>query len=200
MRCIYRILLPKVYVYLWLMASLVAQLVKNPPVMKKTPVWEDPLEKGWAPHSSIPGLPWWLAGKESTCNVRDPGLIPELGRSSGEGNRYPLQYSGLENSVDYIVHGVSKSWTWLSDFHFPAKKAHGFHWTLKAWIFFHLKEIFVILIVEKQCHALICISLLVTFLVWTFEQFYTMCFATFLCSLFCCTFPQCFQALPSLFL
>ena len=48
--------------YSW--ASLVAQLVKNPPVMQETPVrllgWEDPLEKGWATHSSIHGLPWWL--------------------------------------------------------------------------------------------------------------------------------------------
>ena len=39
-----------------------------------------------------------------------------LGRSPGEGNGYPLQYSGLENSMDCIVHGVTKSWTWLSDF------------------------------------------------------------------------------------
>ena len=46
-------------------ASLVAQLVKNPPAMQKTPVWflgqEDPLEKGKATHSSILGLPWWLS-------------------------------------------------------------------------------------------------------------------------------------------
>ena len=51
------------------------------------------------------------AGKESTCNVRDLGLIPGLGRSPGEGNSYPLQYSGLENSMDCIVHGVTKSRT-----------------------------------------------------------------------------------------
>ena len=47
----------------------------------------------------------------------DLGLIPGLGRSPGEGNGYPLQYSGLENSTDCIVHGVAKSWTRLSDFH-----------------------------------------------------------------------------------
>ena len=41
------------------------------------------------------------AGKESACNVRDLGLIPGLGRSPGEGKGYPLQYSGLENSMDY---------------------------------------------------------------------------------------------------
>ena len=56
--------------------------------------------------------------KESTCNAQDLGLIPRLGRSSGEGKGYPLQYSGLENPMDYIVHGVTKSWTWLSGFHF----------------------------------------------------------------------------------
>ena len=58
------------------------------------------------------------AGKESACNVGDLGSIPGLGRSPGEGKDYPLQYSGLENSVDYIVHGVTKSRTGLSDFHF----------------------------------------------------------------------------------
>ena len=46
------------------------------------------------------------------------GLTPGLERSPGEGNNYPLQYSGLENSMSYIDHGVSKSWTWLSDSHF----------------------------------------------------------------------------------
>ena len=58
------------------------------------------------------------AGKEPACNVGDLGLIPGLGRSPGEGKGYPLQYSGLENSMDCIVHGVAKSRTRLSDFHF----------------------------------------------------------------------------------
>ena len=49
------------------------------------------------------------AGKESTCNAGDLGSIPGLGRSPGEENSYPFQYSGLENSMDYIVHGVTKS-------------------------------------------------------------------------------------------
>ena len=62
------------------------------------------------------------AGKESTCNVGDLGSIPGLGRSSGEGKGCPLQYSGLENSMDYIVvHGVAKSRTRLGDFHFQKK-------------------------------------------------------------------------------
>ena len=59
------------------------------------------------------------AGKESACSVGDLDLILGLGRSPGEGNGYPLQYSGLENSMDCIVHGVAKSRTRLSDFHFP---------------------------------------------------------------------------------
>ena len=48
-------------------------------------------------------------GKESACNAEDLGLIPGLGRSFGEGNGYPLQYSGLENSTDCIVHGITES-------------------------------------------------------------------------------------------
>ena len=54
-------------------------------------------------------LPDGSAGKKSACNVGDPGSIPELGRCPGEGNGYPLQYSGLENSMDCIVHGFAKS-------------------------------------------------------------------------------------------
>ena len=57
----------------------------------------------------------WLtcssAGKESVCNVENLGSIPELGRSPGEGKGYQLQYSGLENSTDCIIHGVAKSQT-----------------------------------------------------------------------------------------
>ena len=56
------------------------------------------------------------AGKESSHNVEDMGSIPGLGRSPGEGKVYPLQYPGLENSMDCIVHGVAKSQTRLSDF------------------------------------------------------------------------------------
>ena len=50
-------------------------------------------------------------GKESACNAGDVGSSPGLGRSLGEEYSYPLQYSGLENSMDYIVHGVAKSQT-----------------------------------------------------------------------------------------
>ena len=64
------------------------------------------------------GLPCGSAGKEYTCIARDLGLIPALRSSPGDGKGYPLQYSGLENSMDCIVHGVTKSWTRLSKFHF----------------------------------------------------------------------------------
>ena len=62
--------------------------------------------------------PCGSAGKESACSARDLSSIPGLGRSPGEGKGYPLPYSGLENSMDCIVHGVAKSRTWLSNFHF----------------------------------------------------------------------------------
>ena len=97
--------------------------------------------------TSYLGLPQWLSGKESACNAGDTVLIPGSGRSprrrkwqptpvflpgkknpmdgfepwvgktAGEGKGYPFQYSGLENSVDCIVHGVAKSQTWLSNCH-----------------------------------------------------------------------------------
>ena len=57
------------------------------------------------------GFPCGSVGKESSCNAGDLGLIPGFGRSSGDVNGYPLQYSGLENSMDWIVHGVAKSQT-----------------------------------------------------------------------------------------
>ena len=64
------------------------------------------------------GFPHSPVCKESTCNVGDLGLIPGLGRSPGDGNSYPLWYSGLENSIDCGPWGCRESWTRLSDFHF----------------------------------------------------------------------------------
>ena len=63
------------------------------------------------------GFPCGVAGKESVCNEGDLDSISGLGKSPGEGKGYPLQYSGLENSMDSIVHGVTKSWTQVSNFH-----------------------------------------------------------------------------------
>ena len=60
-------------------------------------------------HSFYVGFTGASVGKESAGNAGDLGSIPELGRSPGEGKGYPLQYCGLENSMDCIVHGISKS-------------------------------------------------------------------------------------------
>ena len=68
------------------------------------------------------GFPGSLGGKEYPCNAGDPSSIPGLGRSAAEGIGYPLRYSGLKNSMDSIVHGVTKSRTQLSDFHFMERK------------------------------------------------------------------------------
>ena len=57
------------------------------------------------------GFPDSSVGKESACNAGDPGLIPGSGRFPGEENGHPLQFSDLDNSMDCIVHEVSKSWT-----------------------------------------------------------------------------------------
>ena len=59
----------------------------------------------------IQGFPCGSAGKDSLCSEGDLGSIPGLGRSPGEGKGYPFQYSGLEDSMDCIVHGVEKSRT-----------------------------------------------------------------------------------------
>ena len=72
----------------------------------------------WQYSNIVVGLPCGSAGKESACNAGDLGSITGLGRSPGEGNSYPLQYSGLENPMEYIVHGVANSGTQPSDFHF----------------------------------------------------------------------------------
>ena len=81
-------------------------------------VCKTPWRRDRLPTPVLLGFPCGLAGKESACNAGDLGLILGLGRSPGEGKDYPLQYSGLENSMDCIVHGVTKSLTQLSDFDF----------------------------------------------------------------------------------
>ena len=71
-------------------------------------------------YTSFGVFPCGSVGKESACNEGDLGSISTLGRSPGEGKGYPLQCSGLENSMDCIVHGVPKSQTRLSDFRFTS--------------------------------------------------------------------------------
>ena len=84
--------------------SLVAQLVKNLPAMQET--WVQPMgqEDPWRRDRLLTpvslGFPGGSAGKESACNAGDLDSSPGLGRSPGEGNDYPQQYSGLENSMD----------------------------------------------------------------------------------------------------
>ena len=86
-------------------ASLIAQLVKNLPAMQETQfnsrVRKIPWRRDRLPTPVFLSFPCGSAGKESTCNVGDLGLILGLGRSPREGKGYPLQYSGL---------GVEKSW------------------------------------------------------------------------------------------
>ena len=72
----------------------------------------------WVAVDMILGFPCGPAAKESVCNAGDLGSILGLGRCPGEGKGYPLWYSILENSMDYIVHGVAKSRTRLNEFHF----------------------------------------------------------------------------------
>ena len=97
-----------------------AQRVKTALAMRETPF--DPwVGIHWRtdrlPTAAFLVLPGGSAGKESACNGEDLGSIPGLGRSPGGGNGSSLQYSGLENSMDCIVHGVAKSRTRLSDSH-----------------------------------------------------------------------------------
>ena len=81
----------------------------------------------WLPRSlwSL-NFPGGSAGKESACSVGDLGSIPGLGRSPGKGNGNPFQYSGQENSMNCIVHGVTESWTRQSDFHLWSLTAKAF--------------------------------------------------------------------------
>ena len=72
---------------------------------------EDPWRRGKLPTPVCLGFPRGSASKESAGDAGDLGLILRLGRSPGEGKDYLLQYSGLENSLDCIVHGVTKSLT-----------------------------------------------------------------------------------------
>ena len=101
-------------------------------------VIKSPLIDDYGCPGLLPGFPDSSAGKESACNAGDSSSIPGSGRSAGDGNRYPLQYSGLENSMCYIVHGVTKSRHKVSNFHFhfsgllpqlqPAEKHEGKPW------------------------------------------------------------------------
>ena len=122
----------------YITCSLIARLVKNLPAMQETLGrslgQEDPLKKRQATTPVFLGFPCGSAGKESTCNAGDLSSVPGLGRSPREGKGYPHQYSGQENSMDCIVHGVTKSRPQLCDFHFHFSKEEGSRRTPKEII------------------------------------------------------------------
>ena len=90
--------------------SLVVQLAKDPPAMQRYPFssWVGKIcwRNDKLPTPVLLGFRCGSAGKGYTCNAGDLGSIPGLGRSPGEWKGYPLQYSGLEHSMDSIVHGT----------------------------------------------------------------------------------------------
>ena len=103
--------------------SLIPQLVKNVPAMQETQfnswVGKIPWRRDRLPTPVFLGFPGGSAGKESAYNVGDLGSIPGLGKYPGEGKGYPLQYSGLENSTNCIVHGVATERLSLFTFTYP---------------------------------------------------------------------------------
>ena len=110
------------------------------PAMQEIPVWflgqEDLLEKD-TPQVFL-GFPCDSAGKEFTCNAGDLGLTPVLGRSPREGKGYPLQYSVLENSMDYTVDGLQRvGHDWVT-FTFTFNKQMFRIWWLQGWILSHI--------------------------------------------------------------
>ena len=132
-------------------ASLVAPAVKNPPEMWETWVqslgWEDPLEKGMVTHSSITvpsgdwyyhlhlGFPGSSGGKEPAYNAGDPGLIPGLGRSPGEGTGYLFQYSLFSLMAQTVKNppAVWETWVWSLDWEDPQEGRMATHTSILAW-------------------------------------------------------------------
>ena len=105
--------------------------------MQETPVlflgWKIPWRRDRLPTPVFLGFPYGSAGKESTCNAGDLGSVPGLGRSPGDREGCPLQYSDLENSMDCVFHGVTKSRIQLSDFHFHQLPGCGPLWVHGLW-------------------------------------------------------------------
>ena len=115
--------------------------------------------------SSFPGS---SVGKECACNAGDQGSIPGSGRSTGEGNGYPLQYSGLENTMD----GVTKSQTWLSDFHFhQCYQSLSFIWTNSNFQIKETKTCRITLIVWRcKCNNVLQTKTVYIFLSWKWKR------------------------------
>ena len=104
--------------YSWLLASQIKQSFHQPDLF--IGFWAASTSHFWLQNHKLLGFPRSWNGKESSCNAGDQGSNPGLERSPGGGNGYPLQYSSLENSMNReawwaTVHGVTKSWTQLSN-------------------------------------------------------------------------------------
>ena len=144
-------------------SRLIAHLVKNPPAVRETLVqsWvgKIPWRRDGLPTPVFLDFPSGSAGKESTHNMGDLGSIPGLRRSPGKGKSYPLRYSGLENSMDYTVHGVTKSRTRLRDFHFTSLQPMWQYILLLACLFYisflHCRNISQI----NDLHGSLCLRL-----------------------------------------
>ena len=81
------------------------------------------------------GFPHSSAGKESTCNVRDPGSIPGSGRSAGEGIGYPLQYSWASSVAQLVKNPPAVQETWVQSLYWehPMEKGKATHSSIIAW-------------------------------------------------------------------
>ena len=120
-------------------ASLIVQLVKNLPAVQETPVrfWvgKIPWRRDRLPTPVFLGFPCGSAGKESTCNVEDLGLIPELGRSPGEGLGYPLQYSWTSLVAQLVKNlpAMQETWVWSLSWEDPLEKGKTTLSSILAW-------------------------------------------------------------------
>ena len=123
--------------YSW--ASLIAQLVKNLPVMQETPVrfldQEDLLSRDRLPTPVFLGFPGGSAGKESTCNAVDLGSIPGLGRSPGERIGCPLQHSWSSLGGQLVKNLLAMGKTWVPSLGWedPLEEGTAPHSSILAW-------------------------------------------------------------------
>ena len=107
---------------------------------------------------NMKGFPRWLSDKESACQSRrlmNSGSIPGLGRYPGKGNGNPLQHSCLGNPMDRgawqsTVHGVAKSWTWLSNWAHTYKPSKKQRWRLQIQCHYLIRQLIFLCLSAKQ--------------------------------------------------